>query len=209
MTSHQIKTSLRPARSRPQNIQILSVDEFRHVPWKNGGGVTVELIAEKSASDGELNWRLSIADIDEDGPFSDFSGYDRTLVLLRGNGVTLRHSNKQVDRLANRFSTAIFPGEADTHATLHDGPVQDFNLIVRRGVCRAEVCIAEGPGPTEVRVDANVLLAYAVEEAATLTTPDREHVELARGCLLKANDATPGPWQIQGGSTIVIQVRMP
>lgn len=188
------------------NIQILSAAEFRPVPWKNGGGVTVELIANKCVNDGALMWRLSKADIDEDGPFSDFAGYDRTLVLLRGNGVTLKHSNKQVDRLASRFATAVFPGEAGTHATLHDGPVQDFNIIARRGVCTAKVCIAEGSGSTEVRVDANTVLAYAVEEAATITTPDGKVVELRSACLLKAPEATPGQWHISGGPTIVVQI---
>lgn len=151
-------------------------------------------------------WRLSKADIDTDGPFSDFTGYDRTLILLRGNGVTLQHSNKHVDRLVSRFAMAEFPGEASTHATLHDGPVQDFNIIARRGVHTAEVCIAAGPGSTDVQVEANTLLAYAVEKAVTITMPDGEQVELSSGCLLKADESTSGLWHITGGPTIVVQI---
>lgn len=190
----------------PKNTQILSLDDFRQVPWKNGGGVTVELLADRNANNGALKWRLSKADIDTDGPFSDFTGYDRTLILLRGNGVTLQHSNQQFDRLASQFAMAVFPGEAGTRATLHDGPVQDFNVITRRGVCTAEVCIAKGPGSTAIQVQANTLLAYAVETDATITMPDGEDVELSSGRLLKVDEATSGLWQFRGGPTIVIQI---
>jgi hypothetical protein len=36
-----------------------------------------------------IRWRVSIAQLDALGPFSDFAGYARKLVLLRGRGVRL------------------------------------------------------------------------------------------------------------------------
>ncbi len=41
------------------------------MPWKNGGGSTLELLQEPAA-DGGFHWRLSIADVATPGPFSTF-----------------------------------------------------------------------------------------------------------------------------------------
>ena len=56
-------------------------------PWKNGGGKTRELLAWPHPSDWIL--RLSVADIEADGPFSSFPGVQRWFAVLRGNGVRL------------------------------------------------------------------------------------------------------------------------
>ena len=56
-------------------------------PWKNGGGVIHEIA--RSDKNGEAGWRISLATIDRDGPFSDFTGYDRTIVPLDGAGFEL------------------------------------------------------------------------------------------------------------------------
>ena len=52
------------------------------MPWKNGGGVTSELARSPQAD--EFDWRLSVAEVATDGPFSQFPGIDRLLVLLSG-----------------------------------------------------------------------------------------------------------------------------
>ncbi len=56
--------------------------------WKNGMGSTKE-IARKDGSDGRFIYRASNAQVGCDSPFSDFTGYDRYLVLLKGRGMTL------------------------------------------------------------------------------------------------------------------------
>src|SRR5689334_4844647 len=72
-----------------------SMGVFRHLEafdyvrqrWKNGGGTTTEL-AREDAGDRWL-WRVSIADVEVSGPFSDFAGYRRIIALLDGNGMAL------------------------------------------------------------------------------------------------------------------------
>lgn len=60
-------------------------------PWKNGGGVTRTLAADKDAAESAAaRWRVSIADITRDGPYSRFAGDDRVSVVLSGAGVVLR-----------------------------------------------------------------------------------------------------------------------
>ena len=56
---------------------------YRRSVWKNGGGVTHEII--RVPAEGDFHWRLSVAEIDRSGPFSDFTGYSRTMVLLAGS----------------------------------------------------------------------------------------------------------------------------
>ena len=63
--------------------------EYRRTRWRNGGGWTREIHAEP-ADAGDWGWRLSIAEITADGPFSTFEGVDRELVLLAGEGLRLR-----------------------------------------------------------------------------------------------------------------------
>ncbi|MGR7000643.1 HutD/Ves family protein [Yinghuangia aomiensis] len=69
-------------------FHVFDTDFLPVTPWRNGGGETREVAAEPSA-DGGFAWRVSIATIAQDGPFSAFPGVDRTITLLEGAGVHL------------------------------------------------------------------------------------------------------------------------
>ena len=75
-------------------------------------------------------WRVSIARVDVDGPFSALPGVDRALVVTSGKGLELRIGNRFV--AINRYESIAFSGHEPTEATLLDGPVDDVNLMVRR-----------------------------------------------------------------------------
>lgn len=104
-------------------------------PWKNGGGVTRTL-----AADPDGRWRVSIADIERDGPYSRFPGYDRVSVVLSGEGVTLQGEGVLV-ALQPR-EPAPFGGDDVLQSTLIGGPVRVLNLFVRRGEAVASVTCA-------------------------------------------------------------------
>ncbi|MFJ3465679.1 HutD family protein [Achromobacter spanius] len=101
-------------------------------PWKNGGGVTRTLAADPSG-----RWRVSVADIERDGPYSRFLGYDRVSVVLAGDGVMLQGEGVFV-ALRPR-EPAVFGGDALLQSTLVGGPVQVLNLFVLRGAAMASV----------------------------------------------------------------------
>ena len=101
-------------------------------PWKNGGGVTRTLAADPAG-----RWRVSIADIDRDGPYSRFPGYDRVSVVLSGAGVALRGAGVAV-ALLPRAPTG-FVGDEALQSRLADGPVRVLNLFVQRGAAQARV----------------------------------------------------------------------
>jgi len=101
-------------------------------PWKNGGGVTREIAAFPPASGlDSFDWRVSIADVASDGPFSIFSGIDRTLTILSGAGIALEMAGDTLRLLPGR--PVSFPGDQPAAAALLDGPVTDLNVMTRRG----------------------------------------------------------------------------
>jgi hypothetical protein len=111
------------------------------MPWKNGGGMTTEVAVERDGR-GEVLWRVSIADVKQSGPFSDFTGYERTIMLLEGEGFVLDFDEAPTQRIDRPWQPFRFAGEWKTNCTLIDGPVRDFNLMVAR---------SGPPGRIEVR----------------------------------------------------------
>lgn len=129
-------------------------------PWKNGGGHTREIarIPVASALD-DFDWRVSIADVAADGPFSSFDDVDRLIVLLTGAGVRLRSSDGKIDhRLDQPLVPFAFSGDDAITAALIDGASSDFNVMTRRGVARADVQIVRA-GQSCAESAAGVLFA--------------------------------------------------
>src|SRR3546814_10305481 len=63
-------------------MQVLRAAAHRVMPWKNGGGSTTEVaVAPDGAGLDEFDWRISMAVVGADGPFSGFPGVDRTLAV--------------------------------------------------------------------------------------------------------------------------------
>ncbi|WP_137155032.1 HutD family protein [Rhizobium sp. FKL33] len=115
-------------------MRILRRDDYRKMPWKNGKGVTEEVASfpEGAALD-EFGWRLSIAHVAEDGPFSVFPGIDRTITLLSGNGMTLDLPDESV-KLQISGEPFSFSGDLVISSRNHGGATVDFNVMTRCGV---------------------------------------------------------------------------
>ena len=111
-------------------------DEYRVMPWKNGGGSTTEILVQPpAASLEEFDWRVSMATITEDGPFSDFPGIDRTLTLLVGPRLVLAFEGAPLVALTPEDPTIRFAGEDVVSAAVPEGAVSDFNVMTRRARC--------------------------------------------------------------------------
>lgn len=114
-------------------MRLIRRGEARATPWKNGGGITYGLAAfPEGAGFEDFLWRLSMAEVASDGPFSAFPGIDRTLTLLDGKGIALDFSGSAVT-LAPGSAPFSFPGEAPVVGRLLDGPILDLNVMTRRG----------------------------------------------------------------------------
>jgi hypothetical protein len=104
------------------------------MPWKNGAGSTTEVaIFPPGAAMDAFDWRVSMAGVAEDGPFSAFPGIDRTLAVLEGAGLRLEVEGQAPQTVRPEGEPARFPGGVPTHATLLGGPVVDLNVMTRRG----------------------------------------------------------------------------
>jgi uncharacterized protein len=111
-------------------VRILRSVGYVARPWKNGGGTTRDIaVSPPSASLDTFDWRLSLAQVDRDGPFSCFDNVDRTLVLLNGS-MTLHENNRRIDLVRN--DPFAFEGERAIEATVA-GSTLDFNVMTRRG----------------------------------------------------------------------------
>jgi len=109
------------------------------MPWANGRGVSYEVARDNDES-GEWRWRLAIAPITEDGPFSVLTGVHRELTLLEGEGLVLTIDGNMVT--CRRGEVVDFSGDAHTHAALTKGAVVDLNVMSRAGSERTMQIIA-------------------------------------------------------------------
>ena len=121
-------------------LRILTPDDYRVMPWKNGGGTTTEIFIHPEGSGwDDFEWRVGIADIRQSGPFSSFPGIDRSIMLLEcpaGSGMRLSIDGAHVDMPLRQF--VDFRGESATLGTLAGQPVRDFNVMSRRSWIRHE-----------------------------------------------------------------------
>lgn len=111
-------------------MQQLGAFDVAPVPWRNGGGLTRELLAWPSPQDWRC--RLSVADIASDGPFSAYPGVVRHFVVLDGEGVRLDFAGRQVVQRPGD-APLVFDGAAAPGCRLLGGPVRDLNLMHRGG----------------------------------------------------------------------------
>ena len=115
--------------------------------WKNGGGITCELMRAPADSTLEtFEWRVSVATVQQGGSFSRFPGVDRSLAILEGKGLLLKLTPGNAEGLDGQPVSALdtslsltprapiwrFQGETGVESSLIDGAIVDFNVMTRR-----------------------------------------------------------------------------
>lgn len=120
-------------------MKIFNSSSFKEMPWKNGGGSTKELFKIPSRENpDQFYFRISIATIHQDGPFSKFPGIDRFLMLLEGKGFVLNKSIR-FEKTLDQFN---FRGEEEIQCDLIDGSSVDFNVMTERDWGKSEVIVS-------------------------------------------------------------------
>ena len=110
------------------DIHLYRAADYPRMPWRNGGGTTQEVACNPGGSTAAFDWRLSIADVAQDGGFSAFTGYQRIITVLEGQGIQLTVDGHEQAPLAPRKAYA-FLGDAQVDCRLLDGAIRDFNLF--------------------------------------------------------------------------------
>src|SRR3546814_2561804 len=116
--------------------RVIAANEYRRELWRNVLGWTREIHAHRPDPGSDWAWRLSIAEIERDAPFSAFPGVDRELVLLHGNGLRLRFDDGESHLLEPPHGRLRFAGERPLTGELVDGPTHDFDLMGRPDTAR-------------------------------------------------------------------------
>lgn len=114
------------------SIQFIQTVDAHAIPWKNGGGITRELLTWPPLSGDDWSMRVSVATIDREGPFSAFSGIQRWFAVLDGAGVQL-HFGPASQKMVPGDAPLFFQGKDAPGCQLIDGSTQDLNLMSRGG----------------------------------------------------------------------------
>ena len=145
--------------------RLMSADH-RRMAWKNGAGETIEVMVHPpGAGLGDFGWRVSMAGVAEDGPFSAFEGIERSLAVLSGEGLELSVAGRAPCRIGPGDPPVTFPGDVACTARLMGGPVRDLNVMTRRGAWVHRLARADGSaappanGPQHPPAEWRLLLA--------------------------------------------------
>ncbi|KQQ47420.1 HutD/Ves family protein [Duganella sp. Leaf126] len=167
--------------------RLIQYASLRPTPWKNGGGTTTELaVSPPGASMDDFDWRVSLASIAADGPFSRFPGVDRSLALVAGDGVLLDFGDERIV-LSPSEPLVEFAGEDVVHATLSGPagqPTLDFNVMTRRGRWRHRIEPFIVRGTVALPRRSGTTLVFLADGEALSVCSARERLALVRYDLL-------------------------
>jgi environmental stress-induced protein Ves len=137
-------------------VELLPAGSHRSVPWRNGRGVTAEIVVEPDGDD--WHWRLSLAEVPSSDDFSLFPGVERTIVVVAGAGMALSIDGAP-ERVVRPLQPLVFSGDVSTSCRLLAGPVRDLNLMVRRDAALGRLdIVALAPGEVLERTDWSVVV---------------------------------------------------
>lgn len=124
-----------------EHLGVVRFAELNAVPWRNGGGVTRQVVSAGGSGPEDFDWRISIADVDEPGPFSAFPGVERIITLVDGRGMDLVVDG--VEHVLGLHQVLRFDGASQTACTRLAGPVRDLNVMTRRQRFSATVAVRD------------------------------------------------------------------
>ncbi|UNK41717.1 HutD family protein [Luteimonas sp. S4-F44] len=196
----------------PATVRIIPAATARSVRWRNGHGWTRELFCAPAlpaapsvdaAAAAPWPWRISIARIDRDAPFSAFPGVDRELMLLRGGRLDLQVADRRI-ALASRYARHRFAGERDVAACVPTGGVEVFNLMWRRDVHRARLWHLPLAGALAWRADPATTWVVHLLAGHARCGSGVAHVALAAGDTAVLSDASAsGRVSIEGEGALL------
>jgi environmental stress-induced protein Ves len=161
-------------------MQIIRAADCKVMTWKIGGGTTTEVaISPEGATLDDFDWRISMAQVASDGPFSAFPGIDRTLAVLSGTGVVLARTDGTSVALTQASEPHSFAGEIAITSRLIDGPILDLNVMTRRGRWRHGVRRVSGSEETSLTPRGDLMVLVAANACSVRVAA--KTVVLARG----------------------------
>jgi environmental stress-induced protein Ves len=183
--------------------------DYRRTPWKNGGGVTVDIAdaylpdATVGGWDGMI-WRFGRTRIEQPGPFSDLSGFDRHLMVIEGNGLMLHPAEAPSLDVRRPFPPVSFDGGWRITSELADGPVAVLNLLADRRL--AETLLEFHSAPAAVKLPESIGLIYAPQ--AAVIAIDGDVYSLSPDAAIRIDGDLPMTVEVKAGSVAIACIRL-
>lgn len=183
------------------SITHLRAANHRRMPWKNGGGETVEIaVFPENAALGDFDWRVSMATVATDGPFSIFEGIDRTLSILSGDGMALAIDGREPVLLTKISTPLAFPADLPVMATLSGGTITDLNVMTRRGRLDHTVVRLAVDGMLQETIQAGTVLLVS-RDGTVSCTYNGTQIALDHDDALLLQLDSPSALKLQGAGT--------
>ncbi len=154
-------------------LEFLTEQDYRPTPWKNGRGVTEDvLLLPQGATHENFDIRISRAPIVDESQFSPFPGIDRTITRLGENPLVLRFEDGEEVALGHlspyRFDSASAPS-----SQLPGGASQVMNVMTRRGRWSARVAVVGNSDGGSMSVPLGGLLVVHAVRGECIASPGR------------------------------------
>lgn len=170
-------------------MRLLRAADYVRTPWKNGGGSTREICRDQGEGLDGFGWRLSIADIEQGGPFSTFAGYERIITVLEGEGMRLQVDGASSGAL-RAFEPFAFSGDSTVSCELIDGPIRDFNLIYSPVRFTARLQWLDSNAPLQLNEPGKTLIVFAAGPRAQVEVAGNTAVLQCHDTLVLPSSAT-------------------
>lgn len=160
---------------RPDHLGVVRFADLPVVPWRNGGGVTREVVASAGSGGPGFDWRISIADVSRPGRFSAYPGVDRVIMLVEGERMDLNVDG--VVHVLGLHEPFSFHGASQTSCNLPAGPTRDLNVMTRSDRLSAVVAVRDLSETRPIAVSGNQALVL-LNGSAVVTGADESRAEL-------------------------------
>lgn len=130
-------------------MKILKSENYKIMPWKNKLGITSEIAiypTEAKFQDGNFGWRISSARIQNKNQFSVFTGYNRLLIVIKGNGLILNSCELKP------LEPIQFKGEENILCDLVNGEAIDLGVIYKRVQFSAKMNVLKFQGGSKSNI---------------------------------------------------------
>ena len=177
----------------PDHLGVVRFADLTPVPWRNGGGVTREVVSERGSGPQGLDWRISIAEVSQAGPFSAYPGIGRVITVVEGEGMDLVIDG--VEHVLGLHEPLSFDGASRTECTRLRGPVRDLNVMTRSDRLSATLAVRELSQTRPIALDGGQVLVLLTGSAVVVgadgtraglhlldaVCPSGEHLRLVEG----------------------------
>jgi hypothetical protein len=173
--------------------------------WKNGAGSTTEIAAAPpGATLDSFDWRISLATLSHDGPFSLFPDVERTLALVEGAGAAFRVDGRPGYAMSEDEPIFEFSGDSEIEATRIDGTTTAFNVMTRNTRCHHRLGRRALKGTSGFAPRGDVTVLFLAEGESLSVSSDAERIGLVRYDTVLFDTTTM--WQLEAHRAVVLIV---